>query len=68
MYLRKSCNARKNSVCNKYRPFPPTTSSKIYESACESELMYGLECWSLTDTIIAILEATNYQCASLLQG
>ena len=37
-----------STLGRKYIPIPPTTSCKIYKSGCESKLMYGLECCSLT--------------------
>ena len=51
-----------------YVPLPPTTNCKIYKSVCESKLMYGLECCSLTSKRLDILEATHYQSARRLQG
>ena len=57
-----------STLGRKYIPLPPTTSCKIYKSVCESKLMYGLECCSLTSKSIDILEATHYQSARRLQG
>ena len=57
-----------STLGRKYIPLPPTTSCKMYKSVCESKLMYGLECCSLTSKSIDILEATHYQAARRLLG